>query len=285
MSGFNQGTFPNIRFLLLRFHHYVEGLPATSGLHGSGQFSAPGQGPFHPQQMGVGGPPGSHMSVINPNIQHMGHMGQDFGKWIESTISQTQSMAAGISGGNQAANASSSRNVEGNDSMNNGMANLSLNNSQPQIPTHLSSPTSFASGRQVGLKPTDQMGSLNPSTSYTSPYNIAAQQGSQFNPSLGPRMNEPNMPNLLSPPTETRSYGNNLNRPPPPTSTSPSNFQPSFSVGPDSNLTIEDRSVNHTNMGSFNENNNTVRDSHNDNSLVDTTGKHYGMFYFMIFLS
>jgi len=156
--------------------------------------------------------------------------------------------------------------------MNTGMANLSLNDFQPQIPTHLSPPTSF-SDRQVGLNPTDQIGS---STSNLSPYNSAVQPGSHFNSSLARRMNEPDMVNLFSPPTETRpSNGNNPNRPPPPpASTSPFNFQPLLSVGPNSNLNTHDGSVHHTNINSFNENNNTLRDSFNDNSLVDSTGKH-----------
>jgi hypothetical protein len=48
-------------------------------------------------------------------------MGQDFGKRLNSTFSQAQSMAVGTSGGKhdpQAAYSSVSRNVEGSDSMN-----------------------------------------------------------------------------------------------------------------------------------------------------------------------
>ena len=288
MPGANQGTIPNIRFSLLHFHHYVQGFPSTNGPYGD-QFQAPVHtpSPFQSQQMGFGGPPGSHMSVIDPNIQQMDqHMRLDFEKWLKSTIFQTQSMAAGISGGNydpQAAYSSLSRNVEGTDSMSTGMANLSLNDYQPRIPTHHSPPTSFSSDHQ---KPIDQMGTSIPFSSNLSPHNNAVQQGSHFNPSLAPRMNEPDMANRLSLPTETRPYGNNPNGPPPPASTSPFNFQPSFSVGPNYNLNIQDRSsVHHVNKDSFNEHNTTVRDSFNDNSLVDTTGKHSGMFSSMICLS
>lgn len=293
-----------VRVQVLGFRYYIftimspfadgEGLATSSGPPGSGQFNAPGQVPFQATfpQMWVGSPPGPHVSVNAANIQQMDqHSGQAFENWLKSTISQTKSMAAGISAGNypQAAYASSSHNVEKSDSMNAGMANLSLNDLQPQVPTHSSPPTSLSSGRQIGLSLTDQMGSSNPSTSNLSPYNNAVQQGSHFNPSMAPRMNEPNT--MLSPfplPTETRPYGSNPNRPPPPASTSPFNPPPSFSGGPtwksniydgNGNLKIDDHSTHRTNIDSFNERNNTVRDSFNDNSLVDSTGKHYGMFY------
>ena len=269
-----------LRFRCYIFYHYVKGLPSASGLNGSGQFPAPVQVPFQPQQMWHGGPPVPNMSAIGANIQQMGqHIDQDFAKWLESKMSQVQFTAAGNSGRNydpQAANPSSSRKVW-DDSMNAEMANLSLNDSRPQFPIHLSPPTSFPSDPQVGLKPTDQMGSLNPSTS---------NLNSHFNPSPGPRMNEPDMAHLYPLPTESRPYGNNPNRPPPPpASTSPFNFQPTFSVDPNSNFTKQDRSVNRTNIDSFNENNKTVRDSFNDNSLVDSTGGHHGMFYSMMCLS
>jgi hypothetical protein len=122
----------------------------------------------------------------------------------------------------------SNRNVEG-DSMNTGMANLSLNNPQPQIPTHLSPHTSFSSTKSDRLKLIDQMGSSNPSTSNLnlSPYNNAAQAaqhaevleassgsthaipytdaalghtGSHSNPSLPvtPHANEPDTVNFVS---------------------------------------------------------------------------------------
>ena len=268
-------------FSFLHFHHYVEGPPPTSGPHGSSQ--APVQFPFQLSQMGIGGPPGSHMSVIGGNIQQMGpQMGQDIENHLKSTFSLAQSMAAGKYTP-QAANSSSSRNVEGSDSINTDMANLSLNDSQHRMPTH--PPTS---DRQVGLNPTDQMGSSAiPPTSYLSPYYNGVQQGSHFNSSLATGMNESDMVNRLTVPTETRPYGNNSNRHPPPASesTSPFNFLPSFSVDPNSNLTRQDHSVHRTNIGSFNENNDTVRDSYNDNSLVDTTGRHFGNVFSMICLT
>jgi hypothetical protein len=288
-----------------------DGLSYTSGPHGSGQFKAPVEVPLQaafPQQMGFGGPPSSHMSANGGNIQQLDqHMGQNLERFLKSALSQTvqsTSMTAGVSGGNhkpQATYSSSSRNVEGSDSMNTGMANLSLNDLHPPHPT------SFPSDCQIGLKLTDQMsmGSLNPSTSW-SPYINAVQQGSHYNPSLAPHMNDPNMVNLFPLPTETPQYGNNPNRlppppastsplnppygnnpnrpPSPPASTSPFNFPPSFSGAPDSNihngnLNIRDRSVHRSNVDSFNEKNNTIQDSYNDNSLVDFTGKHSGVFY------
>ena len=232
--------------------------------------------------MGFGGPPGPHMSVIDANIHQMGQqMGQDLEKQVKSAISLAQSMTgATISGGNyapQAANSSSLRNVEGSNSMYSHMSNLSLNDSQPEIPTHLSPPTS---DRQVGLETTVQMGSSIPSTSYLSPYYNAVQQDSRFNPTLTPHwnVNESDMDNFLTLPTETRPYGNNSNRPPPPASEStyPFNFPSSFSVGPNSNLTKQVRSVHRTNINSFNEQDFAVRDSYNDNSLVVSTGRHFG---------
>lgn len=273
-----------------------EGLPSTSGPHGIDHFKAPVgpvQVPFlaaFPPQMGLAGP---SVSVNGTDIQQLDqHMGQDFEKWLKSTISQTKSMAAGISSGNydpQAAYSSSSRNVDGSDSMNTGMANLSLNDFQPQIPTYPSPPTSFSSDRPIGLKLTDQMGSSNPSSNL-SPYNNVVQQGSHFNPSLVPHMNEPDMANPFPLPTETRPYGNNPNRPPPPASTSPFNFPQPFSGGSIynnyyENINKDDHSVHRTNIDSFNEHNNTVRDSFNDNSFVDSTGKLSGVFYSLTCLS
>ena len=238
--------------------------------------------------MGVGGPPGSHMSVNGANIQQLDqYMGQDFGNWIESTIAQTKSMVAEkLSGGNhdpRAAYSSPSRKADGNDSMNTGMANLSLND---QIPTQLSQPTSSSSERQVGLKLADQMGSSIPPTSYLNSYNNGLQQGTHYNPSLPPRVNEPDTVNYLPQPTETRPYGNNGNRPPPPASTTPFNLSPSFSGGPNSiaqygNPNKQDHSVHHTNINAYNQHNNTMQDSFNNNSIFDTTGKHSGMFYYI----
>ena len=244
--------------------------------------------------MGVGGLPGPHTSVNGANIQQLDQqMGRSFDEWLKFTLSQTQSMAAGNSGGNydpQTAYSSSSHNAEGIDPMNTGMANLSLNDFQPQVPPHLSPPASFSRAKsdpQIGLKATDQMGSRNSSTSNLSPYNNIVRQASHSNPSLAPHLNESSFHSL---PTETPPYGNNLNSPPRPASTSPFNFPPSSSGGLDfntycGNLTKQDHGVYHTNIDSFNVHNNTVKDSFNDNSLVDFTGKHSGMFYSMICLS
>ena len=229
-------------------------IPSTGGPLGSGQFKAPVQVPFQatfPHQMGVGGPPSPHMSVTGANIQQLDeNMAQNIERWVKSTISQTQSMVAGNSGGNydpQVPCSSSSSNVEGSDSMNNRMANLSLIDFQHRTPTHRSPPTSFSSDPQIGLKPIDQMGFSNSSTS--SPYNN----------------------NFLSVPTETPPYGNNPNRHPPPGSISPFNFPPSSSGGPNFNtyygdVTKHDHSVHHTNIN-------------NDNSFFNITEKCSGMFY------
>ena len=239
-----------VQFQLLGFrcfifkHSMSKGLPSTSGLHESGQSQAPVQAPFQaslPQQMGVGVPPGSHMSAKSGNIQQLDHyVGQNFEK-LKSTVSQAQSIAAGISGGNsvpQGANSSSSRNVERKDSMNTGMASLSLADSQPHIPTHRYPPTSFSSDRQIGSNLTDKIGSLNPSTSNLSPFNNAVQHGSHLNPSLAPLMKEPVMGN-------------------------------------------SNRSVHQTKTNPFNERDNTIRDFSvrvSDNSSIDSRGKHSGSF-------
>ena len=209
--------------------------------------------------------------MTGANIQQLDeNMGRNFEKWLKFTISQTQSMVAGNSGGTydpQVAYSSSLHNVEGSDSMNNRMANLSLNDFQHQTPTHRSLPT-FSSDPQIGLKSIDQMGSSNPSTSNLNPYND----------------------NFLSVPTETPPYRNHSNRHPLPASTSPFNFPPSSSGGPNFNtyygdLTKHDHGVYHTNVDSFNEHNNTLQDSFNDNSFVDSTGKRSCIFYSLICLS
>jgi hypothetical protein len=261
---------------------------STIGTPGNGQFKAQVQVPFQaafPQQMGVGGP--LSMSVNGANIHQMDqHMARNFEKWMELTMSQTQSMVAGKIGGNsnpQAAQSSSSRSFEGSDSMSSGMANLSLTDAQPQIPTHFSPPTSFSSDPQIGLKLIDQTGSSNPSTSNLSPCNNNAVQ--HFNPSLAPNTDMVNFPSV-----PTAPYGNNPFRPPPPSSTSPTNFLSSSSGGPDfniyhGNLTKHDHGVYHTSIDSFNERNNTLQNSFNDNSLVDFTGNCSGMFHSMICLS
>ena len=197
--------------------------------------------------MGVGGPPGSHISANNANIQYMNqylHWCQE--QWLLSMISQTQSMVAGNSGGNYGPQIaySSSRNA---DSVNTGMANLAVNDFRPQVPA--SPPTSFSSEPQIGL---------NPSTS-------AVQQGSHSNPSPALHMNDQDMVDSHSPPI-TNPHGINPNRPLPPTSTSPSDFPPSSSSGPSF----------HAYYG---------QDSSNGNSFVDPTGERSGMLYSMICLS
>ena len=283
MPAADQGTIPNITFSLLHFfHHYVEVSPS---IHPSDRFNVPLQAPFlptFPHQMGAGGP---HTSVTNPNIQPLGQqMGQEFGRWLNSTISQAQSkaqsqaqsMAAGTSGGNPDPQAAY-RNVD--DSMNKGMANLSLSDHHPQISTDLAPPT-LLSDRQVSLRP-NQVGSSNLSPGNLGPYNGSVQQGSHLASSLAQRMNEPEMISAFSPQTDPRpSRRNNQNSPPP-----ASTFQPSLNVGQNSNFTKNDRSVHRLNIDSHNEHNNTLRDSYNNNSLFDSTGRHSSMFYSVIYPS
>ena len=243
--------------------------------------------------MGLGGPPGPHMSEIDAYIHQMRQMRPDLGRsaFLQRSMSpgnyvpQARSMTPGnyvpqarsMTPGNyvpQAANSFSSRNAEGSDTIYTDMANLSLNDSQHQIPTHLSPTTS---DHQVGPNPNDEMGSSPfPSTSHLkSPHYNTVQQGSQINPTLSPRMNESNMVNPLTHPTE---YRNNSSRSSSASeSTSPSNSPPpSISVDPNFDLTRQDHSVHPSriNMNSFNEQNHTLRDSYNDNSLVDTTGRY-----------
>ena len=161
-----------------------------------------------------------------------------------------------------------------------GMAGLSLNDFQPQIPT-----TSFSSDRQISSRLTNQRGSSNPSTSNLSPYSIAVQQGSHYNPSLASHMNGPDMANLFPPPIpfETRPYGNNLNRPSH-ASTFPFNLPPSFSGGPNSNIhngnpNQFDHSVHRTDDNSVNEDDKTTQDSYNDNSFAVPAGRRSSMYY------
>lgn len=261
-----------------------EGPRSTSGPHASGQFKAPAQVPFQAvfPKPGIGGP---YISVENTAIESMNqHTQRNFEKLMKFTMSQTQSMIAGNSGANYNPEAaySSSPSVEGSDAMNTGMANLSLNDpsssivsTRPQISTpYLSSPTTFSrtkSDPQIGVKPTspDQTGSTNMSTGSLSPYSNAVQQASHSNPSLAPHMTEPGMVNFLSVPPEFQQYGNS-NRPPP-APTSPFNFSPSSSGGPNfntyyGNVTKNDHRVTETNIDSFNQYNNTVKDSFNNNS-------------------
>ena len=135
MPGPYHGKIPNIMFSFLHFHHYVKGPAPTSGPYGSGQ--APVQFPFQPSQMGNSGPPGPHMSVIGANIQQMGpQMGQDFERHMNSLSSLVQSVAAG-NYAPQAANPSSSRNVEGfhDPSINQVDEEASLEETDEPIPT------------------------------------------------------------------------------------------------------------------------------------------------------
>ena len=110
-----------------------------------------------------------------------------------------------------------------------------------------------------------------------------AYPSSSYNPTSGPRMNESRSDMVnhhgLTLPTEYRS-NSSTGRPSSLASELTSSFisppGPSFSVDPNSDRTREDRSVHRTNIGSFNENNDTVRGSYNDNSLADTTGRYSG---------
>ena len=257
-------------FIFYNLHHYVEGLPPINEPHGShgDQF----QTSAFQQQMWLGGP-GPHMSEIDASIHQMR---PNLGR---SAFPQTRSMSDG-SYIPQVANPFSSRNFEGSDSMYTDMANRSLNDSQNQIPTHLN-PTY---DHQVDLNPTDQMGSSAypspPLTSYMrSPHYNTVQQGSQINPTSVPYMNESrsDMVNRhgLTVSTDARLYKNNSSWPSSLASESTSSFSPS-SISVEPNFTRKDRRVHRTNIGSFNENNNTVRDSYNDNSLADTTGRYSG---------
>jgi hypothetical protein len=274
---------------------FVEANPPGSRLTGpgSGQFTVPVvQPPFQttlPQQAVVGGPSGPHMSVNSALIQPMDqHMHRNFEKLLKFTMSQTHSLVAGNGGANYNPAADFSSNVEGEDSVNTGMANLSLND---PLSSSMAAPTTFSrtkSDPQIGLKPTppDQIDTSNPSTSNLSPYSNAVQHGSHSNPSLAPHMNEPGMVNFLSLPVQTQ-HGNNSNGPPP-VSTSPFNFPPLSSGGPNfntyhGNLTKHDHRVHQTNIDSFNQHNHTTQNSFNDNSYT-STGNHSGILCFLIFL-
>lgn len=247
-----------------------------------------------PHQAGGSGP---HTSVNSAHIQSMDpHMQRNFEKLLKFTLSQTQSMVAGNAGANYNPTAaySSLPNDGGDDSMNTGMANLSLDDSiispmvssNPQTSPHLSPPPTFSrtkSDPQIGQKTTspNQMGTT--STANLSPYSNAVQQGSYSNPSLAPHMNEPGMVNFLSLPPESQQYGNNQNRPPP-VSTSSCNFRggPTFNTI-HGDLTKHDHREYQTNIDSFNQHNNTIQDSFNDNSYnVNSAGKPSGIFCFLL---
>ena len=251
-------------------------LQSTSRPYGS-QFTA--SVPFQaalPQQTGIGRPSGPHMSVNAALIQPMDqHMQRKFMKFMNSTFPHTQSTVAGTGGANNNPKAAypSSPNVEEN-SINTGMGNLSLDDSASSDP-------------QIGLKatPPDQMDTSNPSTSDLSPSSNAFQQGSHFNPSLAPHINEPSIVDSPALPPATQQYRNNPNWPPPPVSTSPFNFPPSSSGGTKfntyhGNVTKHDRRVHETNIDSFNQQTNTIQNSFNDNSLVKSGGKPLGNFCF-----
>lgn len=281
---------------------------STSGQNENGQFKAPV--PLQaalPQQVWNGGRSGPHMSVDSACIQKMDpNMQRNLEKLMKFTLSQSQTIAAGNGGANYNPEVaySSPPNVEGNGSMTTGMANLSIDDPppssktstspSPQISTYLSPPPTFSrtkSDPQIGMKITspDQMGSSNAFTGNLSPYSNDVQQASRSNPSLAPHMNEPDMVKFLSiPPTETQQYGNNSNRPPP-ASTSPFNFPPSSSGGPNfntyrENVTKHDHRVYQTNIDAFNQYNNTIKDAFNDNSYTKHTGTPPGIFYSLIFV-
>ena len=134
------------------------------------------------------------------------------------------------------ASSSSSHNVEPTKSMDARMAGLSIHD--PPFPR-------TTSDSQKGNAHADRStGSSNPSNS--SPYNNAQFSGAN-NPS----------------PASTSAFN------------SP---RPSASAGPtyrkiNGNLTRYDNSVHQTNISSFNTQDNKIKDSFNDNSLVDSTGR------------
>lgn len=197
----------------------------------------------------------------------------------------------------EAAYSSSSYNVEGGNSMDTGMANLPLNDPQPQIPTHLSPSTFFSRTESDRLKPTDQMGSSNPSTSNLSlgPYNNTAQQAKLLE-TTGSHSNtneaEVNFVSTNRKPTVWKQF---RERTPPTLTSSSDNSHPSRSTyspamfppspSDDQNLYyrgLTDLGLDHPIVHSLNEHN---RDFTFQGSSNDPTGKNSGtcMFFFFFF--
>lgn len=101
---------------------------------------------------------------------------------------------------------------------------------------------------------------------------------SRPNPSVPPNMKGPAQANRFAQSTASQQYDihedNNPNRPPP---VSPSHLPPRSSGGPQfrnnpGNFSKRDTNVYETNISSFNTTNNTIQNSFNDNSLVDSSG-------------
>ncbi|KAF8816162.1 hypothetical protein BYT27DRAFT_6466291 [Phlegmacium glaucopus] len=244
------------------------------------------QGGF-PQHMRNGMSSGPFISVDSPLIQHMDpKMRRDFEKLMNYTKLQTMPDAPGNSEGNDESDDdgqdSSSYNMEEKESITPRMAKLSVNDHMPS-PVYLSSPPILSTNKsdpQIALQPAAHeanhpMGS--PSSSHLSPSNNALHH-SHSSPSMAPHMREPAMVQFLSQPTAAHPVDNNVPNNPSSESTSGFNFPPSSSGGPifrtiHGNMTKYDDTVHQTNLNSFNTEHNTIKDSFNDNSVVQSSGK------------
>ena len=153
--------------------------------------------------------------------------------------------------------------------------------------TRLSAPTTFSRNKsdpQIALQPTTPQ--INHATGSSSPSHLSpdnnALHHAHSNPSLAPHMKEPAMVNYITQSNAVQQagiHGNNDPNRPPPVSTSGNNSPPSSSGGPTfrtihGNLMKHDKTVNRTNISSFNTERNAIKNSFNNNSLVESSGNH-----------
>ncbi|KAF8816230.1 hypothetical protein BYT27DRAFT_6468202 [Phlegmacium glaucopus] len=286
-----RGTIPHVE--------EVDDLQPNSGSFGSGKMNGPGQMPFQaksPQYMADGmrfGPQSSHFEHINQNMR------QKISEVVKSTQSLSQENELPNMPENSDENdesgdsdSSSSHSIEAGDHMSTRMADMSIRDptpsstskdkSHPQTATHFPPATTLSRVQSDPQRPANPQ--VNPPMGYypsnPSPYNNAYLHHPYSDPSMAPHMREPATASYFAQSNAAHQasiHGNNDRTKPPPVSTSGFNSPPSSSGGSKyGDYPTRDTSVHRTNISSYNMENNTIKNSFNDNSLVDSRGKHLG---------
>lgn len=216
--------------------------------------------------------------VDNPHFRHMGHnMRQTFSKMMKQTQQSRSEQndrpnMPGNGDDNYGSDDPDSQSSEEQDPVNTRMADLSIHDaissprsrdeSQLQVATRLSPPSPSSrvkSELQKSTAPRVNQSMVSPDLFNLSPYDHISS-----NPSLSPRMKDCATDDFLAKSTTGEIHGNKDPKTP--------GRGPVFrTIYGD--LTKHDTSVHQTNISSFNTENNTIKNSFNDNSSVESSVK------------
>ncbi|KAF8816171.1 hypothetical protein BYT27DRAFT_6466354 [Phlegmacium glaucopus] len=280
------GTIPNVE--------EVDDLQFNSGSFGSGKMNASGQMPFQaksPQYMADGmrfGPQSSHFQHMNQN-KRWTFSGVTMSLFQENELpNMPENSDENDESGDS--DSSSSHSSEAGDHISTRMADMSIRDptpsstskdkSHPQTATHFPPAATLSRVQSDPQRPANPQ--VNPPMGYypSNPgsYNYAYFQHSYSDPSMA-HMWDPATADYFAQSNAAHQasiHRDNDRTKLPPVSTSGFNSPPSSSGGSKyGDYPTRDTSVHRTNI-SYNMENNTIKNSFNDNSLVDSRGKHLG---------